>query len=319
MVLTKAWMRILTVSFTSKKLKNKLVFGENYLNGKEDLSINVTINKYMSSLKDTASIKITNLTYAEIVRLIDGEYYEVEIKAGYRNSGPKTVFKGEMLYISNSLDDRKSNTAIILCASKLVAKYGQSRLNLSLNSGINMYSALKFICKKAGIPNSNVSTQLKKTMIEEIITTNDTAASWIDKLCNKNNNYIVNSDSIDDSTLTIFDAKKSSGRIFNLTSNIVQLVGGQPQLNKDGLKISLIPTIPIKCGDTIQIDNSLIDIHLNSKEQIQNNPGYYLDKEGMYMVYEISYFLQNRGANFTATLTCKSRNLVSNLIGGING
>ena len=31
----KAWMRILTVTFTSEKLKKKITFGENYLQGKD--------------------------------------------------------------------------------------------------------------------------------------------------------------------------------------------------------------------------------------------------------------------------------------------
>lgn len=314
-----AWMRILSVTFTSTKYKNKLVFGENYLDGKDDLNINVTINKYMSTLKDSATIKITNLTYNEVVRLISGEYYDVEIKAGYRSIGAQTIFKGGVLYISNSLDNRKSNTAIILCASNLVAKYGQSRLNLSLNSGINVYSALNFICKRAGIPNTNISTQLKKTFINEVINANDTVGSWIDKLCNSNQNYITNSDSITDSTLSIFNANKSNGRIINLSSDMVELVGGQPQLNKDGLKLSLTPSFPLMCGDIIQIDNSLIDISISSDKDIQNNPGYFLDKEGMYMIYDISYNLQNRGPSFTSTLTCKSRSLVSNILGGSNG
>lgn len=316
----KAWMRVLSVTFTSKKFKNKLIFGENYLEGKEDLNINVTINKYMSSLKDSATIKISNLTYNEIVRLISGEYYDVEIKAGYRSTKQiQTIFKGGVLYISNSLDNRKSNTAIILCASDLVAKYGQSRINLSLNSGINIYSALKFICKRAGINDANISTQLKKTFIQEVMNANDTVGFWINKLAENNNKYIVNSDSILGNTTSIFNSSKSSGRILKLKDSFIQLIGGQPQLDKDGLTLTLTPSFALMCGDTIQIDNSLIDIHINSKQEIQNNPGYYLDKEGMYMIYNITYNLQNRGSSFSMTLQCKSRNLVSNLIGVKNG
>ena len=54
----KAWLRILTINFTSTKLKKKITFGENYKNNKEDLNISVTLNKYMSPLKDSCSIKI---------------------------------------------------------------------------------------------------------------------------------------------------------------------------------------------------------------------------------------------------------------------
>lgn len=314
------WMRILSVTFTSKKYKNKLIFGENYLDGKEDLNISVTINKYMSSLKDSATIKITNLTYNEIVRLIDGEYYDVEIKVGYRHPGfSQTIFKGGVLYISNSLDDRKSNTAIILCASNLVAKYGQARLNLSLNSGINTFTALKFICKKAGINDSNISTQLKKAFIQQVINANDTAANWIEKLATNNPSYIVNSDSALSSTLNIYDAKRSAGRVLKLDSSVIQLVGGGPQLDKDGLRMSVTPTLAIMCGDTIQIDNSILDISAASSSEANVSKGTYLDKDGMYMVYRMTYSLENRGSSFTCNLNCKSRYMVSNLIGANNG
>ncbi len=319
-MIIRPWIRVLSVTFTSTKFKNKLIFGENYLKGKEDLNIDVSINKYMSALKDSATIKINNLTYHEIIRLIDGEYYDVEVKAGYRNTSVASVFKGQVLYISNSLDDRKSNTAIILCASNLVAKYGQSRINLSLNSGINTYTALKYVCKRAGMDKTNISTQLKKAFVQQIVNVSGTPGSWINSLANSNSNLVVNSDSSETGDIvTIWDASKSGGRVFELKESNIQLIGGQPQLDKDGLTLTLIPTLPIKCGDTIQIDNSLINISSSNISEMKENKGYYLDKEGMYLVYEISYSLQNRGSSFGVTLSCKSRNLVSNYMGVTNG
>lgn len=313
----KAWMRILTVTFTSNKLKKKLVFGENYLQNKEDLSIEVSGYKYMSTLKDSCTIKIKNLSYLEIVQLIKGEYYDVEVKAGYRSTGAQTVFKGGVLYISNSLGDRKTTTAIILCASNLVAKYGQSRLNLSLNSGINMYSALNFICRRAGIPNTNISTQFKKQFITEIANINDTAASWIDKLSDSNQNYITNSDEITNGFVSIYDASKSNARIIKLNSNNIQLIGGYPKLNKDGLSITITPLLSLMCGDVIKIDNSLIDISVTNNTEVSKNYGYYLDEDGLYTVYQIEYQLQNRGENFYYNIIGKSRSLISNITGGL--
>lgn len=313
----KAWMRILTVSFTSSKLKKKLVFGENYLNGRDDLNIDIVSHKYMSPLKDTCTIKISNLRYSEIVQLIQGEYYSVEVKAGYRSSGAQTIFKGGVLYISNSLGDRKTSTAIILCASDLVAKFGQSRINLSLNSGINLYSALNFVCRRAGIPNANISTQFKKNFLQDVMSINDTPASWVNKLCETNNTFIANSDSITDSVLMLYDSAKSNARVIKLDSNLVNLTGGFPQLTKDGLTLNLQPTFAFMCGDVVEVDNSIIDISTTTNTPEGISKGYYLDRDGLYTIYEMQYHLQNRGPNFSLQLTCKSRSLVSNITGGI--
>lgn len=314
----KAWMRILTVTFTSSKLKKKLVFGENYLNNRPDLNIDIVGYKYMSSLKDSCTIRISNLTYNEIVQLIQGEFYSVEVKAGYQSSGTQTIFKGGVLYISNSLGDRKTNTAIILCASDLVAKYGQSRLNLTLNSGINIYSALNFICKRAGIPNTNISTQFKKQFIQDVVNVNDTAASWIDKFATQNNNIIVNSDNLTEGVVMMYDANKSNARVIKLNSDNINLTGGYPQLSKDGLNLSIMPTFSFMCGDVIEVDNSIIDISATSNDVSQLSKGYYLDKDGLYTIFEMNYHLQNRGPQFSVNLTCKSRSLISNITGGMN-
>ena len=156
----KLWMRELTVIFSNGK--KKIIYGDNNKENRPDLSLDIKINKYLGSVKDNATIRISNLTYYEIVTLIEGKFTDVEIKAGYKEIGSHTVFKGGVIYISNSLGDRKTNTAIILCASNLVAKYQQKNLNLSIHSGVNIYSAIKTICKHAGIRNTNISTQFKK-------------------------------------------------------------------------------------------------------------------------------------------------------------
>ena len=119
-----SWMRVLEVRLRSKYGRQELIFGDKWKKGKVDLNIQVSGHKYMSSLKDSCIVKISNLTYNEIVQIIDGEFYDVEIIAGYRNGNQTTFFKGGVLYISNSLDDTKTNTVYILCASELVAKYG---------------------------------------------------------------------------------------------------------------------------------------------------------------------------------------------------
>lgn len=314
----KAWMRILEVHLTSTLLKRKFVFGSN--NDVEDNNLNITINgnKYMSTLKDSCTIKIDNLTYTEVISIIKGQYYDVEVKCGYRDTGAKTIFKGGVLYISNSLNADKTNTIIILCASQLVAKYGQSRLNLTLNSGINMHSAIKFVLRRAGITNAEISTQLKKQFLKDTLAIDDTAGSWLDKLTQTNTSYITNSDpsQTTSSILSIYDSNKSNRRIFKLKDEYISLVGGYPQLTQQGLTLTILPSIPILCGDIIELDNSLISLPVQNKDEVTKNYGYFLDEEGQYMVIEQSFTLQNRGGSFSLTLSCKARDLVSKFSGG---
>lgn len=313
----KAWMRILTVSFTSAKLKKKITFGENYLQGKNDLNIDISVHKYMSSLKDSCSVRISNIPYNIIVQLIQGQYYDLEIKAGYRDIGAQTIFKGGVLYMSNSLDDSHTSTLIVLGAANLVAKYGQQRINLTLNSGINLYSALNYICKKAGIPNSTISSQFKKQFVQDIVSVDQTAGSFFNAIANNNGNFIINSDGSFGSNVLMYDSSRSKNRVINLTSSVANFTGGFPQLDSNGLTFSIMPTISLMCGDVVKIDNSVIDISVASGNNYsQFTKGYYLDKEGMYTIYEVEYKLQNRGSAFSANILAKSYSLISGVLQG---
>ena len=60
-----AWKRELKVILTSTLLKKKITFGESK---QTNLRISITGNKYLSSLKDSFTLKITNLTYNEIIQ-----------------------------------------------------------------------------------------------------------------------------------------------------------------------------------------------------------------------------------------------------------
>lgn len=308
----KAWMRILTVSLSNGK--NKLVFGDNDEASSYNFDIHVSGSKFMSSLKDTCRINISNLSYETIVQIIQGKYYDVEIKCGYKSFGAITIFKGSVLYISNILESDRTHTICILCSSSLLAKYGQSRMNLSLNSGINIYTALKYISAKAGIKSQNISNQLKKSFSQGTKTANETAASWLNRFATDNKFLVLNSDGLDNATFSIFDASKGRSRTIKLDNKLVNLDGGYPKMTKDGLNLSVMPTFSFACGDTIQIDNSLIDISVTNQSEVQNNLGYYLDKEGYYMIFEINYELENHASQFTIQMRCKAFSRISNYI-----
>lgn len=305
-----AWMRVLRITFTSTKLKKSITID----NDNKEISMHADIYKYMSALKDSCTIKIDNLPYSTIVELISGEFYDVKIEAGYKNLNVVTVFDGGVLYISNELNDRKTQTAVILCASDLVAKFGQKRINLSLNSGINVYSALRFICRRAGITETNISTQYKKKFLQKITTIQDTPGAWINKLSEEDKTCIVNSDKSIGSTVSIFDAARGNNRIITLDNNMIDLTGGYPRLNNQGLNLSVMMTYNFMCGDIIKIDNSIINIGTSSTNEANSLPGLFLDKNGCYMIIEQRYSLENRGSDFSIDITAKSRSLISNII-----
>lgn len=311
----KAWMRILEIVLTSQEGKKQLKFGANWEQGKDDLSISVKGTKFMSTLKDRCTVEISNLSYSEVIQIIQGKFYDITIYAGYREGNRIKVFDGGILHISNAIDDTKSNRIIILCTSKLVARYGQSRINLTINSNINMYAALNLICRKAGIPVTNLSTQLKGKVIQNVFAKNESAANWINDFATADNSLIVSSDSIAGSYVDVFDANRSNRRVIPLNSNTIDLSGGYPQLTNEGLVFSIMPTFEFMCGDVISIDNSLINMPTRSQAEVSRNYGYYLDKDGHYMIFQIDFNLANRSSQFSLTLECKSRSLVSNYFG----
>lgn len=317
---TFAWIRILKVTLTSTaenggKVK-QLVFGDNEQNsGMPDLSISVEGNKYMSTLKDYCTVKIANLTYAEIVRIIMGKFYGVKIECGYRSANTFTIFDGGVMYISNLRESVETNTVTILCASHIVARYGQTRLNLSFNSGINLYAAINFICKVGGVNNPNLSTQFKKQFHEGILNCKDqSAAEVIAGMTDKNGSYITSSDCIGNSFMTMFDASKSNARVITLNEDNIMLTNGFPRMTTEGLTFSTMPTFQYQCGDVVVINNELIQIDVQSQTDASKNLGGLLDKYGAYMIFEMHYSLQNRGNNFFVQISAKTRSKISSLL-----
>lgn len=305
----KAWMRDLQVILSSDMLKRHVVFGAN----KDiNLDINIVGAKYLSTMQDNFTVRISNLTYSEIVQLISGHFYDIEIKAGYKSAGgAHTIYKGGVIYISNELGDKKTNTVIILCGSKLLARTGQQRMNLTLNSGINMYAALKFILNRAGIRSVTIDPSLKRQFTKSAISMNSSAPSYINQLADANN-FVANTDGSSTSDINIWNAYATDKRVIKLRNDNIIFTGGHPRLNSQGMTITVMPTFNFMPGDIIVIDNSIIDLSATTYQEAFKNNARFLDDNGEYMVFNIEYNLQNRGPNFELKLQCKSRSLVKN-------
>lgn len=304
-----AWMRDLQIILSSDMLKRHVVFGAN----KDiNLDINVVGAKYLSSMQDNFTVRISNLTYTEIVQLISGKFYNIEIKAGYKSAGgAQTIYKGGVIDISNELGDKKTNTVIILCGSTFLARTGQQRLNLTLNSGINMYAALKFILNRAGMRNATIDPSLKRQFTKSAIAMNSSAPSYINQLSNTNK-LVVNTDGSSTSDINIWNAYATDKRVIKLRNDNIIFTGGHPRLNSQGMTITVMPTFNFMPGDIIVIDNSIIDISVSNYQEAFRNNARFLDENGEYMVFNIEYNLQNRGSNFELKLQCKSRSLMKN-------
>lgn len=315
-----AWMRVLNVVLTSKKSASgkakRLQFGTNWTENRDDLSIEVNCNKYMSGLKDEAIVRISNLTYFELTSIINNQYYDIEIQCGYRKGNVQTIFKGAIFYVSNDLNDTKTNTVILICTSYAVAAYGQKRINLGLTSGINVYTQIKKVLGASGIKDAAISAQLKKTMLEHAESISKSSTEWLEDLINDSGNIIVNTDlGVSGSTISVFDANRSNMRLIKLNNDLINLAGGYPRLTNEGLTMTVMPTFAFMCGDVVNIDNSIINISVSGRSDVSKNYGYYLDKDGNYMIMSMQYILENRGSQFGLNLQCKSRSLISNFSG----
>lgn len=313
----KAWMRLLKITLTSEAMCKQITLGDRDDN---KLAINISGYKYLSTLKDNFSIEVNNLSYSEITYLLAGKFNLCKIEVGYKDLGYHTIFDGGILYISNKMNsDRTSNTAYIICASKLIAQYNNKKLNLSLRSGINMYAALKFICEQAGVNNAKISEEFKSKVINETLNTSSNLSTIIDNITSESDSYFGTSDSSEGgSILTIGDSYRENERVIQLNEDNILLVNGYPKLSTNGLTITTLPTFNFIPSDVIVIDNSLLDISLTSYDEVKSTPniGAYLDSDSKYFVTQVSYELSNTNGNFTCELLCRARSMVSSITGG---
>jgi len=306
-----AWIRVLHVTLISNKLGRSMTIGANKI---MNPTITVEGHKYLSPLKDTCTIQIANLTYGEMVQIIDGQYFDAYVRCGYVNSVEMTIFKGGVLYITNDNDDAETNIVTILCASQVVARLSQSRLNLSLNSGINLYSAIKFLCDTSGIKNAHIDDALRATYLSDIISANDNTAGWLERLTTQFDGTYASTASLGGEDVSVMDVFKSKPRVIKLNERTISIAGGKPKLSSDGLKLEVMPTFEFVPGDVIQIDNSIINM---SNATAYTNLGVQLDQDGQYMIFEINYRLENRGSSFMLELLCKARQLFKTFIDGV--
>jgi len=310
----KIWVRQLIVKLKSKLNRTMMQFGHN--TDDRNLIVYVNGNKYLSSLKDEFVVDIYNLTYGEIAKIIAYKYDEIEVFAGYKSTGVNKIFEGKILDVSMERESRETNVVHIICVSKLLGLYN-SKLNLSLNSGVNMYAALDFILKRAGVQNSNISEEFKRQFITDTMSAKGTASSFLDVFTRNSTSFVVQADSSKGAIVSIWDMKRTDARVVNIRPENGLLIKGYPTLTSEGVRLTSLPIFNFMPGDTLVIDNRLIDTSISSvQEATQTQLGFYLDKNNQYLLVELNYNLSNADGEFEVRMKAKSKSMLMNVFGG---
>lgn len=307
------WMRQIEIRLYSDLTHKKIVFGGI---DKNQLNISVKGGKYLSALKDKGTCTISNLTYAQITEIILGKYYQIEIWAGYRTQQLQCFFKGEVSYISDKIRERRDHECYIIFASKMVAAYSQQRMNFNLNSGINLYAALRYICLTNGIDPSHLPDSLRNEFLEEVTQNWGTPATLCEQLANNTSSFSIDTDASIDGGGVVDCTTFQDKRMIRLNPNTINFTKGNPTLDSDGLHISVLPTFCFKPGDIIVIDNAILDLSISNAEQVASTfKSNYIDPNGAYMIIDLEYNFENRGPTFEINIRARSMNIIANITG----
>lgn len=310
----KSWIRNIKVILTSKINGQQKIFE----NGINEFYIDINGSKYLALNKDKGTLTISNLPYDFLIELITFEYYIIEIFIGYgKDKEPERYLKGEVSYISQKVHTNHDVYTYITYASTYVARFSQSRINFNLNSGINLYAAIKYISDISGMgDNVKISPSLKNYFTSQVITNYAQAGTLIDQIAAMSNEYFELSTDESQDGFYIDCTKLSDKRRIIIDPNIILIGKGNPTISSAGLKITFLPMFNFKPGDIIKIPNSLIDASISDAEDVTStfNPNF-ISPTGEYMIREIKYHFQNRGQTFELNITAIAINLLKNIAG----
>lgn len=333
------WMRKLKIELISDITKQKIVFGDNqeertrsYMYGvpspsvNDNLTIKVTGNKYPALNKDKGTVTIYNINQATLLKIQQEKFYHINIYCGYQSWGedPFLIFSGEVAYLSTTIHSAHDTECYIIFASSLVARYSQKRMNLALNSGLNIYSLMNYVLYTNGVTKAHLDQELKKSVINEYRMTNGSLTTILDSYTIANTgDYTIATDGTEG---TVIDVTTLKGKRFiKIDSRSIPIQSGNPTVTSEGLKIMLFPVCNLKVGDVLVIDNSLINVAIQNAESVTSTFNTnYMDLTsdplkdgtyGYYMIYDLGYTLENRGSAFQYNIKGRALSILKNLTG----
>lgn len=307
------WIRMIEVTLTSRITNQKLVF--NNFDPKHQFNIDINGVKEVATNKDNGTLTITNLEYDTLMQIVLCEFYDIEIKVGYKSAGNlQTVVKAEVSFITQKIHSKHDVDTYITFASPMVAKFSQSRLNFSLNSGINIYGALNYICQLSGIgKNANIDQTLKLNFLKNVYQNYNTAATVFDDINKISGNYMISVDGSEDGSVINILNIANTKRI-KVDPNHMNISKGNPTVSSDGLKISLLPTRNYCPGEVLVIDNGLLDVSIQNASSVTSTFNTnYLDQNGQYMIIRVDYHFQNRGPAFEYNIQARALDIIKKM------
>lgn len=311
----KCWMRAIEVDLISKKTGKVMRFSTDDPN---QFTIDIVGYKCLSLLKDKGTVSIWNLEYDKLMQIILQEYYTIVIKAGYKSLGTlNTIFKGEVSFITQKIHSKHDVETYINFASSVVAKWSQSRMNFSINSGVNIYAALSYVFKLNGMGrNVNIDPALQKSVLQNVYSAYSTTNTVIDYLAVTGGNYNISGDESEGNVVNVTSLENK--RRIKIDPNTISITKGNPTISSNGLKMTLIPTFNFMPGDIIIMDNSLIDASIRDADAVTSTfHTNYIDQNGMYMIRNIDFHFQNRGDTFELNITAWPLSYIDKIQGGV--
>lgn len=319
----KTWMRILYVTFSKWDSSETMVYGKTFDDSKKP-QIEITGTKYLSTIKDNFTIKIYNMSYDEILKIQLEKKFHVCIYAGYigdqsyDNFVGEKIFDGGLINITSNKSNFKDQITSFVCASRTIAQQQEYRLNVTLCSGMNMYSAINYICDISGIKRVSISDEYKYRFLKEIQSSSNSVTSYVDYLSQTNNDQLVISDSSTGSELS-FSTSNSSQEYTTLSPSTGMVINGQPEITSSGVTWESLPIRNYTCGSLIKIDPSYLNVSSgqDSKDSVINGAPntYYISSSGLYYISQLDYTLSNTSGSFQIKITAKAKDLYDTVTG----
>lgn len=322
----KNWIRLLYVELAQWGSTEWHVYGKT-IDDSHKPHITISGNKYLSPVKDNFTVKIYNLPFTEIAKIQLQKLFHIQIFCGYLGGQQynafdgKRIFDGGIVNIVNQKTEYKDNIVTLVCASKLVAKAQEWRCNISFNSGINMYSAMKYIGKQAGLTNMNISDSFKHQYFEVANKATGSASSYLDKLSSTNNTQFFSADNSEGADFSAHSSREGGMRQIVIDPAKGMMIGSAPKLTSSGLNWTSLPVFNYLPGDLCQIDNSLIDTSQgqDSLSGTTSTPNtVYLNQQGLYYIFDLGYELDNTDGSFQVNIHAKTKDLFDNVTGYTN-
>ena len=277
--------------------------------------------KFLALTKDAGTIEVSNVEYDTIALIQALKLYRVEIWAGYENNDSlMRIAKGEVSYITQKIHSRHDTSLYITYASELVAAWSQNRINFGIRSGVNIYNMIQYLFTSQGTDRVNITPELKKVVASKSLLEIGKTPSIVEScISNAQTGLLLNADSsFTDKVINI--STLGEKRVIPINKNMINIGNGNPTVTSQGLNITLFPVINLVPGDILQIDSSMLDLSqgMTSPESVTKTFNTnYMDPNGLYMIRQIDYVLENRGDNFYFKCQAISPNVFKGITGAI--